>query len=372
MLAHRVPPMHGAAIIGDLVYSTLKGKNIKTIYIGLAGSKNIRETGNLSITKILLLVNIVKDLIINLYRYRPNIIYTTPSVSGMSFYKDLIYLLIIKFYKYIFWGCRVLVHLHMRPFKTNYVNKKYLYRFLFSKSEIIFLSNKLIDDFTSKDLQSSITHILPNTILPIINKKEALANSKNFDHIQTKINKRLNVLYLGHMIKSKGYRLALDISKNVIKENNSYHFHFVGEYGSDDDSQYFNDFIFNNNLSKNIHYFGSCDNNVSKAKLFMDNDIMILPSYTEAMPLVILEALSTGTPVIATNTGAISDLIGNGYGKLIDYDNERNFINNFSKALIHLPYEWDSLSSSRCIEKYYSTLEPEKFKKKLIQIIKFE
>jgi len=37
-------------------------------------------------------------------------------------------------------------------------------------------------------------------------------------------------------------------------------------------------------------------------------DILILPSWTEVFPMVVLEALALGTPVIATRVGGISEV----------------------------------------------------------------
>jgi glycosyltransferase involved in cell wall biosynthesis len=43
-----------------------------------------------------------------------------------------------------------------------------------------------------------------------------------------------------------------------------------------------------------------------------DYDLLLLPSYREGYPGIIIEALSVGMPVISTNVGGIPEIIENG------------------------------------------------------------
>jgi glycosyltransferase involved in cell wall biosynthesis len=50
-------------------------------------------------------------------------------------------------------------------------------------------------------------------------------------------------------------------------------------------------------------------------------DLFVLPSKSgEGLPLVALEAMSTGLPAIATNVGGIKEVMMPGYGKLVPAD----------------------------------------------------
>ena len=60
------------------------------------------------------------------------------------------------------------------------------------------------------------------------------------------------------------------------------------------------------------------------SSLMSQSDVLVLPSYSEGFPNVILEALSIGLPVISTNVGAIPDSVFNGRnGFLVDTHNPR-------------------------------------------------
>ncbi len=69
--------------------------------------------------------------------------------------------------------------------------------------------------------------------------------------------------------------------------------------------------------------------------------LFVLPSYTEGLPNVILEAMSCGTPVLATKVGAVPELIR---------DNETGFLLN-SNDPVHIAAKINQLlSNSRLLE----------------------
>ena len=65
------------------------------------------------------------------------------------------------------------------------------------------------------------------------------------------------------------------------------------------------------NLNGNIINKGWVSGEV-KENCFKEADVLVLPSYKEGMPMVILEAFSYGLPVIATNISGIPELITHG------------------------------------------------------------
>lgn len=71
-------------------------------------------------------------------------------------------------------------------------------------------------------------------------------------------------------------------------------------------------------------------------KFYNELKLFILPSYSEGLPNVILEAMACGTPVLATAVGAIPDVIKNGKtGFIMENNSPACIAENIIKALKH-------------------------------------
>jgi len=91
----------------------------------------------------------------------------------------------------------------------------------------------------------------------------------------------------------------------------------VGPYDTQD-SYYIevNDIIERNNLRDRVKFHGFLGKQ-DLSRLFLDCDIYVLPSLFEGYGIVIAEAITYGLPIVATNVGAIPELIQNGVNGIL-------------------------------------------------------
>ena len=76
------------------------------------------------------------------------------------------------------------------------------------------------------------------------------------------------------------------------------------------------------NINQNICWINNYEN---IKDIFLLSDIFVLPSEYEGLGLVLLEAMSSKTPIIASKSSAIPEVIQNNYnGYLFQKNNSRN------------------------------------------------
>lgn len=295
------PPIHGVALMNELIVkSPLIQQSFQEQHINLGTSQHIKDIGKSSPAKLLLSIRCLASILKNLLFFRPDLVYLTPSPSGFAFYRDALYTEVIKLF-----SNRLILHLHGQGIQAGARNSR-LFRWLakrmFRNVQVIFLSEGLKKD--AIDFVQTAPFVVNNgladdVLLPEKKKPEG----------------PVRILYLSNYIRSKGILDLIDALEIVFRTHRNFHCDLVGK-PYDVSMEFLAGYIQQKGLSEVITICGA-QYGEEKVRLLENADIFTLPSSNDAFPLVILEAMKFGLPVISTYEGGIPDIIDDNINGLL-------------------------------------------------------
>ncbi|UCG77256.1 MAG: glycosyltransferase family 4 protein [Nitrospirota bacterium] len=144
-----------------------------------------------------------------------------------------------------------------------------------------------------------------------------------------KINRAENIVfgYVGRLVRSKGLKIAVEAFKGIPADKAE--LRIYGRIKEEDG--YVRDVRKSAEGVRNIKFMGE---ELDQRKIYESIDVLIFPSiWYENSPLVLLEALAARIPVIASDIGAVPELVEDGRnGRLFQCGNAKELrmqINNF-------------------------------------------
>jgi glycosyltransferase involved in cell wall biosynthesis len=147
----------------------------------------------------------------------------------------------------------------------------------------------------------------------------------------SKLNEGNNLLYVGRLSKEKGVEYLLKAMIDIMKKIPTVHLNITG---SGPEKENLEELIKKLKLEKYVSLIGQVPNKDIEIYYKISN-ILIVPSIcAECLPIVCLEAMSAGRPIIGSNVGGIPELIDNGKnGYLIKPRNPKKIAKKVLKLL---------------------------------------
>lgn len=250
--------------------------------------------GGNNVQKIIYFLGAVKEYKSILKKNSPDLVYVHMSHHG-SFDRASVLQKIAKKY-----DIPTIVHLHGSEFKKYYdecsdKKRKAISGFFEDCGAVITLGT-LWKQYIFSIAPKAKIHVLNNSIhIP--------------QQTVTQEQDEVNVLFLGVLIQRKGVADLLRAVKKLVDEKKLEGVHVRFQIGgSGPEEETLKQYVKENHLESCVEFLGWVDG-AKKKKALETNQIFILPSYNEGLPIAILEALSYGMPVIATNVGSIAEAV---------------------------------------------------------------
>ncbi len=219
-------------------------------------------------------------------------------------------------------GLPVVLHLHAAQLPAFYHQLpkiiQFIVRYVFGKATVCVVLGEKSKKFIIDEL-----NVCPEKIRIVINGVPIIKSDKK------KENDTFHILFLGNLMERKGVSdLLKALATQKMQENNNWKAFFAGG----GDIEFYNKLAVTLKIEHHVSFVGWV-NQEQAADLFAIADVLILPSYDEGLPLVILEALGRGVPVICTPVGEIPDFFEH---KKTAYFVETGNIASIADALVML------------------------------------
>jgi N-acetyl-alpha-D-glucosaminyl L-malate synthase BshA len=147
--------------------------------------------------------------------------------------------------------------------------------------------------------------VIPNGIN--LGDFETLSREKSRSRLQIKDEEKV-ILYVGTLRPIKGVKYLIKSMKIITKYNARILLLLVGDGV---EKKKLENLVKELNLIKNIKFIGTILH--ERIPEYMQaSDVFILPSLSEGFPLVSLEAMASGLPIVATNVRGLPEIINNG------------------------------------------------------------
>lgn len=321
------PPTGGASIMNQNTINILRDNKYHVIHINPKYAKKASDREKASFTKLFELIRIFCNVIFYCAFYKIDKVYYGLSSNINAFLKDFIILSIPILFKK-----KIIIHLHLSNliefyYQGDAVIQKMM-RFIIRKATLFLVLSENLKNKFQEIIPAEKMAVVVNGIMP---PKPNIISLKNKD--------KLICLFLGILIKSKGYDVVIEAAKYITDKDVI--FYIAGPPGKDYDEHEMDQYIKNNGLAEKVFLVGPQYGD-AKEEIYAKSDIFIFPTVfgPEAFPLVLLEAMSHGLCIITSRTGAISEIIEEGFnGYLLnDIDsreiaNKIDYLNNHRQTI---------------------------------------
>ncbi|BDC98602.1 glycosyltransferase [Persicobacter psychrovividus] len=148
----------------------------------------------------------------------------------------------------------------------------------------------------------------------------------------------INILSIGRLVEEKDYDSGIKAVSELVQEYGyDVTYNIIGEGVQRADLL---SLVNELGIEDRVHFLGAKDRNEIIRLLHM-SDIFYLPSKAEALPVVLMEALAVGLPVVATDVGSVKELVVDGVSGFLAESQDINSLICQLNKLIEAKADWE-------------------------------
>jgi len=291
---HLPPPKHGAAAIGEMLRDSQTIREaFEARFINLSTSDRMAHIGRLTPSKIGRFLAIRREVKRALRRFRPDLIYFTPTSRLPMLWKD--FLIARSFLRK---DIPLVLHLHNRGIgeRSRAFPDRVIYKKLFRKAQVIAPSEAMWEE---------VRDFVPRERFHVCFNAAEDQGSAPIPHAEP------TLLFLSNLLPSKGVETLLDTCAILKNRGIAFRLELVGSETAQIGRERLNEMISARGLEGCTDYRGPLDGEKKQAA-YRGADGFVLPTREDLSPLVLMEAFSAGLPIVSSRVGGIPEIVSEG------------------------------------------------------------
>lgn len=293
------PPFHGVAVAMDTLLRSPLSERFHLVHLDLADRRGIQHVNKPDLHDVFLFSRQWIRLLNILFQKRPTLTYLVLSQSTIGFLRDSFLI-----WPAVFSGSRIVLHLHGGYFKQwvkerTWFMKTYVRMVLRRITRAIVLGETLKEQFEGLVSETKIA---------------VVSNGIDWNGVDSspkagRVDSRFRILHLSTLSHLKGALVLIEAIPIILQHRQDVELVCAGPWSHLEDKQWAEDFIAKQGIADHVRFAGQVEGD-AKRGLFDSSDLFVFPGVQqEGQPLVVIEAMAAGLPVIFTNRGCLRDTV---------------------------------------------------------------
>jgi glycosyltransferase involved in cell wall biosynthesis len=292
------PPANGMTVITESLVSSTLAEEFDLFHLDTSDHRGIANINHIDVRNIWLALRYGVEFIGALLRHRPDVVHIQIARDRLGFLRDALFLIPSRLARR-----KVVLHLHSRDFDAFYRSQPWWVRALIHLSisrtwHAVVLSRRFCNTFRNF-IRDDRVFVLPNGTPDPGDGADAGSRDPL-------------VLHLSTLWSKKGVFDVIEAADKILGQVPDATFVMAGGWFRKDERESAIRDVERRGLSTVVNFVGPVSGHRKRALLASASALVFPTRSIEGQPVVVLEALASGTPVIATRLAAIPDMVRDG------------------------------------------------------------
>lgn len=296
------PPYQGISVLTHHLLNSRLAQDFELVHLDTSDRRSMANSERLDVTNAYLALLHGVRCWWKMLRHRPDVVYLPISQSALGFLRDSLFMVPARWC-----GAKLVIHLNGGSFGRFYQNAG-----AFTRSMMQFCTRRVdLGIVLCEKFRGIFGDLLPQECVAIVENGLPDEFPDHHRPEPPQASDKLRVVYLGTMIESKGFVDLVHSAPSVVSQVPNVEFILVGDGTGFAEFDRAKAWVTEQGLEGHVKFAGPKWGEQKKQAL-LSADVFCFPTWYphEGQPLVIIEAMSAGLPMVTTRHAANESTLG--------------------------------------------------------------